>query len=29
MKIKRSNIEAAVAGKIDSWYQSGKTVIWY
>ena len=29
MKIKRSNIEAAVAGEIDSWYQSGKTVIWY
>jgi long-subunit acyl-CoA synthetase (AMP-forming) len=29
MKIKRSKIEAAVAGNIDGWYQSGEAVIWY
>ncbi len=28
MKIKRSRIEAAVAERVDSWYESGETVIW-
>ena len=29
MKIKRSQIEAAVSDKIEDWYQSGKAVVWY
>ena len=29
MKIKRSKIEAAVAGNIDGWYHSCEAVIWY
>ena len=29
MKIKRSRIEAAVADKIETWYQSGEAIIWH
>ena len=28
MKIRRSSIEAAVAGQVDSWYSAGRTVQW-
>ncbi len=28
MKIRRSSIEADVAGKVDSWYSAGQTVQW-
>jgi long-subunit acyl-CoA synthetase (AMP-forming) len=28
MKIRRSSIEAAVAGQVDGWYSAGQTVQW-